>query len=128
MKERKREPKPKQNMGQIFGKIWEYIRLTGQWAYKLRSVLLAIPVAVAAITLALRNATRLPEWVGLDMMANGEYAVQISRSVAILGPLAVTAVCLLLMFTSRRIVYPWLISVFSLVMPVVIWFINTYPA
>ena len=99
-----------------------------KWAYRLRSVLLAIPVVVAAITLAIRNMARLPAKVGLDMLASGEFQFVVSKSIAVLGPLAVTAVCLLLMFASRKVIYPWLISVFSLLLPAVIYWTNVFPA
>ena len=103
------------------------LRYIGKLAYKLRSVLLSIPVIIGAIALAVRNASKLPLEVGLNLQASGEYARIVSRSVAVMGPLAVTAVCLLMMFISRRVVYPWLISLFSLVLPLLIWFTNVYP-
>lgn len=101
--------------------------LVGSLIYKLRSVLLSIPVAVAAIALAIKNNSRLPAEVGLNMQASGEYAQFVSKNLAVMGPLAITAVCLLMMFCSRRVVYPWLISLFSLILPIFIWFTNVYP-
>lgn len=98
-----------------------------RWAYKLRSVLLAIPVAVTAVILAIRNMWLLPAKVGLELQSSGEFAQLVDKSIAVLGPLAVTAVCLLLMFCSKRVVYPWLISVFSLLLPVLILLLNTFP-
>ncbi|MBR4108946.1 MAG: hypothetical protein IKK41_01295 [Oscillospiraceae bacterium] len=127
MKSRKKDVGSKQDTRQKLKKIWDNVRYIGTWAYKLRSVLLSIPVAIAAISLAIRNMAKLPEQVGLNLQANGEYAMVVGRGVAVMGPLAVTAVCLLLMFCSRRVVYPWLISLFSLVLPLVILFTNTFP-
>ena len=98
-----------------------------KWAYKLRSVLLAIPVAVTASILAVRTMSKLPVKVGFEMQPSGEFAYLVSRNVAVLGPLAVTAVCLLLKFCSKRVVYPWLISLFSLLLPLVILLVNTFP-
>lgn len=97
------------------------------WIYKLRSVLLAIPVAVAAVILAIRNASLLPAQVGIDMQSNGEFLYLMDKSVAVLVPLAITGICLLLTFFSKRVAYPWLISVFSLLLPLVILLINTFP-
>ena len=105
------------NVGFVLG-------LTGKWAYKLRSLVLSIPVFVCAGALAIRNASQLPEWVGINLLANGEYQWMVSRGVAVLAPLAVTVVCLLLMLCSKKALYPWLISVFSLVLPLVIWLTN----
>lgn len=101
--------------------------ITARWAYRLRSILLSIPVAVAAIALAMRNLRQLPTEVGINMLANGEYQWVISRSMAAWTPVAVTGVCLLMMFLSKKVLYPWLISVFSLVLPLVLLFTNTFP-
>ena len=98
------------------------------WVFRLRSVGLAIPVAVAAVALAVYNEATLPALVGIDLQANGEYAQMIAREVAVLGPLALTALCLLFMFCSRRVVYPWLISIFSLVLQILILITNIFPA
>lgn len=98
------------------------------WVFKLRSVGLAIPVAVCAVLLAVYNEATLPAMVGIDLQASGEYAQMIAREVAVLGPLALTALCLLLMFCSRRVIYPWLISLFSLVLPLLILITNIFPA
>ena len=116
-----------QNVRESAKKIWGYVRIVGQWIYKLRSVVLSIPVVVAAILLAVRNANTLPVLVGINMQTTGEFAVMIERNVAIFVPLLVTSLCLLMVFLSRKVLYPWLISVFSLVIPVVLWFTNAFP-
>lgn len=117
-----------QKVGAVFRKIGAVLSQIGKWVYKLRSVLLAIPVGIGAFILARRNMELLPEAVGINLLANGEYQWTVSRSVAVMGPLAVTAVCLLLMFCSRRVLYPWLISLFTLVLPLLIWVTNVFPA
>lgn len=101
----KHQPQQK-DLKRTMKKIWINLRYIGRWAYKLRSVLLSIPVGVAAVSLAIRNMAKLPEQVGLNLQASGEYAMMVGRGVAVMGPLAVTAVCLLMMFSSRRVVYP----------------------
>lgn len=117
-----------QKVGAVFRKTGAVLSQIGKWVYKLRSVLLAIPVGIGAFILARRNMELLPEAVGINLLANGEYQWTVSRSVAVMGPLAVTAVCLLLMFCSRRVLYPWLISLFTLVLPLLIWVTNVFPA
>ena len=97
-----------------------------KWAYRLRSVILAIPVAAIAAFLAIYNEATLPSKVGINLQANGEYAQMVSREVAVFGPLAVTAVCLLMTFCSKKVLYPWLISLFSLVLPLVILLTNAF--
>ena len=107
---------------------WQVMKLTGKWLYKLRSLVLSIPVAVLAVTLALRNLWALPMNVGINLQENGAYAFYVNKGIAVIIPLAVTALCLLCMYVSRRILYPWLISVFSLALPLVLWITNTFPA
>lgn len=106
-----------------------YVKLEGAFFYvlKFRKVFLAIPVGVAAVILALRNMIKLPVLVGLDLQASGEFSIQLVREIAVLGPMAITAICLLLMFCSKRTLTPWLVSVFSLALPILILFTNTFP-
>lgn len=113
----------KENSGARLDKL----RTVWRWAYRLRSVVLAIPVAVVAVFLAVYNMATLPDMVGIDLQTTGEYAQTISKSVAVMGPLALTAVCLLLTFCSRKVLYPWLISVFSLVLPLLLMLTSTFP-
>jgi len=110
-----------------FQKFKGIMRKIGKWTFRLRSVLLAIPVAVASVWLALYNMAHLPSMVGIDLQPSGSYALVVDRSIAIMGPVALTAVCLLIMFASRRVMYPWLISLFSLAVPVIILLTNTFP-
>ena len=105
----------------------ENFRSAWKWIYKLRSVALAIPVVIIAVYLAVQNMALLPAQVGILMQTNGEFSVSVVKLVAVMGPLAVTAVCLLLMFLSKKVIYPWLISLFSLVLPILLLFINTFP-
>lgn len=116
------------NMGSGWKKFLRVMKQIYKWVYSLRGVLLAIPVGVGAAILAMRNMRLLPEVVGINLLANGDYQWMISRNVAVMGPLAVTAVSLLLVFCSRRTLYPWLISLFTLVLPIVIWLTNVFPA
>ena len=102
------------------------IKEIGRWIYKLRSVILAIPVAVLAGMLAKYNMEQLPEEVGFHLLSSGEFAMTISRTNAVLGPLVVTVFCLLMMCCSRRVLYPWLVSLFSLVLPIILLVTNQY--
>ena len=107
-------------------------RIICTWVYKLRSIFLAIPVAFAAVLLALDNLIKLPDTVALCMpVIGGEgftfQIVELGKMIAVFAPLLITAACLLLMFCSRRVAYPWLISVFSLILPVFIYFASVFP-
>ncbi len=110
----------------FFKKMAIVLGLTTKYAYKVRSLVLSIPVFICAGALAIRNARLLPEYVGINLLASGEYQYLVTRGVAVLTPLALTVLCLLLMLCSRKVLYPWLISVFSLVLPLVILLTNTF--
>lgn len=110
------------------GKVLEVIRIIFLALYRLRGILLSVPVIYAALRLAAYNSENLPLMVGLNLQTNGEFAQMISRQTAVTAPLMVTGVCLALTIFSRKTLYPWLISVFSLVIPIVLLFTNMYPA
>ena len=106
-------------------------RVTGiliMCVYRLRSIILAIPVVYYALKLAAYNGKHLPEEVGLNLLSTGEFAMTISRELAVMGPLVVTGACLVLMVTSRKALYPWAISIFTLILPVLLLVSNLYPA
>ena len=110
-----------------FQKVWNVMRMIGNLIYRLRKVIMTIPVVYYAIVFGVYNAKYLPERVGLVLQSNGEFAQTVSRGLAVMGPLGVTAACLLLMFCSRRTLYPWLISIMSLLLPMLILLLNNYP-
>lgn len=118
----------RQSMAAFWNKTWKIVRMVWAYIYRLRSVIMAVPVAIAAIWLAVVNISRLPQSVGLWLLTDGSFWVLVPKQIAVIGPLAVTALCVLLMLCSKKTVYPWLISVFSLVLPLVIFFTNVYPA
>lgn len=118
----------RETMGRGLTKTGNVLSTIGSYLYRMRSVFLAVPVAVAAIWLALVNLSRLPESVGLDLQTDGSFALVVPREVAVFAPLALTALCILMMVLSKKTVYPWLISIFTLVVPVLIYFVNVYPA
>ena len=106
----------------------EVITVLGRVIFRLRKVFMAIPVVYYALKLAAYNGEHLPEMVGINLQSTGEYAQMIARESAVTGPLMVTAAALFLMFISRKSVYPWLISIFTLVLPLLLLFTNNYPA
>lgn len=110
-----------QKIGHILKEIWE-------WIYRLRSLLMTVPVILAALFLAVRNQTSLPDMVGINLLANGEYSQMITRETAVVVPVVLTGVCLACMLVSKRVLYPWLISIFSLVLPIMIYITNVFMA
>lgn len=119
-----KEKKTKVNPG--LEKTGKVMKMVGKVLYHLRKVVLAVPVVIVAVMLAQHNLNTLPATVGIDLQANGQFAQSISREMAVYGPLAVTGGCLLMMAFSRKVVYPWLISVFTLVLPLLIMLLNFF--
>ena len=100
----------------------------GSWIWRLRKIFISVPVVWCSLYLARLNREMLPEMVGIGLQNSGEYMRYISRTTAVSIPLAVTGACLLLMFLSKKTLYPWMISAFSLALPAVILLINLFPA
>ena len=117
-----------EKIGDFIGKVWAKTRIIWSFIVKFKQFILAIPVAAGAVILALRNMAALPKQVGIGLQLDGTFDFVIPRGIAVLGPIAATALCLLLMLCSKRVLTPWLVSVFSLVLPLLIWITNCYPA
>ena len=109
-------------------KMNSLISFIGTVLFRLRKIVMAVPVVYWALKLAYYNREHLPEQVGINLLSSGEFAQMISRDTAVMGPVGLTAACLLLMFCSRKALYPWAISIFTLVLPLLILFTNLYPA
>lgn len=123
----------KQNTGlekfkTVISKMNYVINLIGVWLFRLRKIVMTVPVVYYALKLAKYNMAHLPEEVGINLQSTGEFAQTISRNLAVMGPLALTLACLLLMFCSRKAMYSWAISIFTLALPLLILFSNVYPA
>ena len=117
-----------QKIGRFFRKVLDILALIWRYIVRFKRISIAIPVAVGAVYLALWNMDRLPSKVGFGIQLDGTFDYMVAREIAVLGPIAVTALCLLLMFCSKRTLTPWLVSVFSLVLPILIWVINAFPS
>lgn len=103
-----------------------------QWIFKLRSLFMAIPVVFASIIIAIHNSTHLPEKIAVyfpTVFANDMVVkmTELDRGTAVSIPLLITGACLALMCCSRRTIYPWIISIFSLVLPLFFLFVGMYP-
>lgn len=109
------------------GKINRVISGIGTWLFRLRKPVMAAPVVYYAVRLAQYNQAHLPEQVGINLQSTGEFAQYISRNLAVMGPLALTVGCLILMFCSRKAMYSWAISIFTLSLPLLLLLSNAYP-
>lgn len=112
----------------VLKKISDIIDIILTVIFRLRKVFMAIPVVYYAVKLAQYNMENLPAIVGVNMEPNGAFTQMLSREVAVMGPLAVTGFCLVMMFFSRKAIYPWAISIFTLILPVILLISNRYPA
>ena len=98
------------------------------WCYRLRKVVLAAPVIYFSLRLAAYNTVNLPLSVGLLLQSSCEFTYHISRYTAVVGPLVLTGGCLAMMFLSKKALYAWAVSVFTLAVPVLLVLSNNYPA
>lgn len=98
------------------------------WIWQLRKVLLAIPVVYLMLYFARLNWNVLPDSVGLHLLNTGDYAQYITKQMAVYVPLGVTGGCLAMMFLSRKTLYPWMICMFSMLLPLLILVTNIFPA
>ena len=109
-------------------KTGDIMSLIGLWLWRLRKFVMAIPIVWLSLYLARLNYNALPPMVGIDLQTTGEYAQYISRELAVYGPLGVTGGCLAMMFLSRKTVYPWMICMFSMLLPLLILVTNIFPS
>ena len=110
----------------IYKRVESVVVAIGTWIFKLRKVFMILPVLWAALELAMYSRDNLPETVGFNIQASGEFAQMISRDTAVYGPLGLTCACLVLVLLSRRTIYPWIISIFTLVLPILILMLNSF--
>lgn len=113
--------------GSVYEKIKNVIGVIVMVIYRLRAVFMAIPVVYYALKLAAYNSKNLPEKVGVVLQSSGEFAYTISRELAVLSPMVITGCCLVMMFCSRKAIYPWAVSIFTLVLPLLLLVSNIYP-
>ena len=115
-----------QKAGTVYRKVSHVIDMICKCVFRLRKVIMAAPVVYYALKLARENAERLPKEVGLDLQSTGEFAHTVSRTVAVQGPLMITAAALVLMLISKKAAFPWFVSILTLILPYLIYFTNFY--
>ena len=126
-------------IGRVFRAVGKVFYKIGYYLYLMRSLILGAPVAAAAVLLANENMDRLPKAVEVTKMAINTKAQDalfgflelttdtISRDLAVYGPVFLTAVCLLMMIFSKRMMYPFLIALFTLLLPIALYYFNVFP-
>lgn len=128
-----------QAAGKFFRSLGSSLYTIGLYMYRMRSIILAAPLAAATAILAFLNMGRLPETVEITKIAINTKADdalfgflaltpgQISRYTAVLGPVFITSACIVMMLCSKRTLFPFIIALFSLCLPMAIYFFNVYP-
>lgn len=122
----------REKFGAICGKTGHVLGTTGKWIYRLRSVFLSVPVVLAAVMLAIKNVRELPSYliIHFPQIENDALvlaAQQIDRGYAVNAPFILTLICVGMMFISRRMLYPLVIAIFSLVLPLALNFMHNLP-
>lgn len=113
---------------EIWAKIEHVCGIIGKVLYHLRKPALAVPVVWAGMKVFEEARERLPDAVGILLKESGDYMYMLDKEVAIKSCMVLTGACLLLMFLSRKTIYPWLISLFTLVVPILLIVTNMFPA
>lgn len=104
------------------------IGLIGKWFWRLRGLFMSIPVVVLAWKLAAYCKANLPESVGIDLLSSGEFQQYISRQTAVMVPFYITLGCLGLMCCSRKPLALWVVSIFSMAIPLLLLLTNNMQA
>ena len=75
--------------GEICHRVYRKLRSITIYVIKLRKIFLAVPVAAAAVILAMNNLRLLPQVVGINLMSDGNFSMVLGRLPAVLAPLDV---------------------------------------
>lgn len=113
---------------EVFRKIGRVCYIIGRVLFHMRKIFLTLPVVWLAFKVCSYAKEMLPDAVGVWLLENGDYAFTLGANAALTSCLAVTAACLVLMYLSRRTILPWVVSMFTLVLPVMLVLTNMYPS
>jgi hypothetical protein len=117
-----------EKFGEALCSVGRFLKKHWRWSLELRKVIMGLPVVFAMLYLAEECRKRLPELVGVNLLTNGQFEKLVQRETAIEVMMGITILCLVCMVISRKTIYPWLISIFSLLLPVLLMVTNMLPA
>ena len=112
----------------VLGTIGRVIGFICKWIWNLRGLLISIPVALTAWRLAVYNKVHLPAEVGINMLASGEFGTMLTLQQAVMIPLCLTFFSLVMVICTRKPVIPWVISIFTLAIPLLLLMNNNLQA
>lgn len=107
---------------------WKLIRKICAKIYHYRAVILAVAVVACSVVLAVMSMAMLPEQVGINLLTDGSFSFMVPKILAVLFPFLITLVSLFFLLISKRTLYPWLISLFTLTIPALILVTNIFPS
>lgn len=113
---------------EVFRKTGRVFYIIGRVLFHMRKIFLTLPVVWLAFQVCSYAREHLPDAVGVWLLESGDYAFTLGVDAALTSCLAVTAACLVLMYLSRRTILPWVVSLFTLVLPIALVLTNMYPS
>lgn len=111
----------------LFRKVWKNVKKITAKIFHYRAVFLALIVVACSLTMAAVSMFLLPAQVGIDLQIDGSYTFMLPKLLAVLFPVLITLISLVFVLISKRTLYPWLISLFTLALPAVILLTNIFP-
>ena len=111
----------------LFRKVWKNVKKITAKIFHYRAVFLALIVVACSLTMAAVSMFLLPAQVGIDLQIDGSYTFMLPKLLAGLFPVLITLISLVFVLISKRTLYPWLISLFTLALPAVILLTNIFP-
>lgn len=111
----------------LFRKAWKNVKKITAKIFHYRAVFLALIVVACSLTMAAVSMLLLPAQVGIDLQIDGSYTFMLPKLLAVLFPVLITLISLVFVLISKRTLYPWLISLFTLALPAVILLTNIFP-
>lgn len=111
----------------FFRKVWKNVKKITAKIFHYRAVFLALIVVACSLTMAAVSMFLLPAQVGIDLQIDGSYTFMLPKLLAVLFPVLITLISLVFVLISKRTLYPWLISLFTLALPAVILLTNIFP-
>ena len=108
-------------------KVWKTVKKIVVKIFHYRAVFLALIVVACSLAMAAVSMFLLPAQVGIDLQIDGTYSFMLPKALAVLFPVLITLISLVFVLISKRTLYPWLISLFTLALPAVILLTNIFP-
>ena len=125
MKKKFEKPEQKRDTDGVNGKSFgQRVKKTFSICYRFRALILTGITLILAIIMAVYCGSHLPEEVGINLQSDGTFSTYVSRGQTILCSLLLTGISLVLMLLSKKTLFPWLVSLFTFAVPILILVTN----